>query len=49
MPWLPEVHALEVVTIRPVMPKKTPTFTGAVWAIIRMYVVAVTPAVVLRP
>ena len=36
MPWLPEVQALEVVTMRPVMPKNTPMFTGAVWLIILM-------------
>jgi hypothetical protein len=34
MPWLPEVQALEVVMIRPVIPKNTPILTGAVWLII---------------
>ncbi len=33
--------------MRPVRPKNTPTFTGAVCDIIRMYVVALIPSVVL--
>ena len=36
MPWLPEVQALDVVMTRPVRPKNTPMFTGAVWLIILM-------------
>ena len=45
MPWLPEVQALEVGMIRPVIPRKTPRFTGAVWPIILIYVVALMPLV----
>jgi hypothetical protein len=36
MPWLPEVQAEDVVNTRPVTPKNTPMFTGAVCAIILM-------------
>ena len=46
MPWLPEVQALDVVTMRPVSPKNTPMLTAAVCDIILMYVLAVMPSVV---
>jgi len=36
MPWLPDVHALEVVRMRPVMPKNTPILTAVVCGIMRM-------------
>src|ERR1700712_5214555 len=53
MPWLPDVHALVVVTMRPVRPKNTPMLTAAVCDIILMYVLALMPAVdfsvIMRP
>ena len=39
------MQALEVVMIRPVMPRKTPRFTAAVCPIILIYVVALMPRV----
>ncbi len=45
MPWLDEVHALDVVMTRPVIPKKTPTFTGVVCAIILRYVFGLMPSI----
>ena len=48
MPCEPEVHADEVVQMRPLQPKKTPMLTGAVCAIMRTYVVAVMPRQLLE-
>ncbi len=43
MPWLPDVQALDVVTMRPVMPKNTPMLTAVVCGIMRRYEFAGDP------
>ena len=43
MPWLPEVHALQVGIIRPLTLKKLPKLATHVWLIILIYVVEEIP------
>lgn len=52
MPWLPEVQALEVVMMRPVVPKNTPMFTAAVCDIILIGIGVDSPVLfsaIMRP
>src|SRR5687767_7458883 len=47
MPWLPDVHALDVGIRRPLAPKKMPMLAAAVCGIMRTYEFAFSPLVSL--